>query len=427
MPRISAVIALLLLTSTLAAARGVKEGKLYDVPKLAATSPLTIVPGASVGPIKFNMTKEDVFKALGNPDTIYFGDTRYSLRDKPMAAYYVFRSAGLSILFQWEQMRSISVLSEQYELPGGVRVGMDVSKAEAVLGKGTGISATSQNNPEAAIWYWVYQQGDVPLLKVGYQGGSLLFKVDRVAKHILEMRLYAAHRQYPIDLLIDPEDPITSGDAKSARATDSALLANLGITLDKYALALEKTALFETASGKPIGGLNETHLYFLKHLDRAEFDVQAASFSKNIDSYGRQGPSVAEIVKTIGVPGVITVKREAGATTGSGELYYGRNLVNLFINSKWVSASSFQVMDTLYRYNGLIGVGSTMDEVFAALGKPVRTEQISSSFSNSTGLVLSVDKDHPEYSSIAYWKQGCFFNFKNGIVLNFTRFWLFEE
>jgi hypothetical protein len=246
MPRISAVIALLLLTSTLAAARGVKEGKLYDVPKLAATSPLTIVPGASVGPIKFNMTKEDVFKALGNPDTIYFGDTRYSLRDKPMAAYYVFRSAGLSILFQWEQMRSISVLSEQYELPGGVRVGMDVSKAEAVLGKGTGISATSQNNPEAAIWYWVYQQGDVPLLKVGYQGGSLLFKVDRVAKHILEMRLYAAHRQYPIDLLIDPEDPITSGDAKSARATDSALLANLGITLDKYALALEKTALFET-------------------------------------------------------------------------------------------------------------------------------------------------------------------------------------
>jgi hypothetical protein len=250
MPRSASIWALrgivLAATATLSACMGgiakgkvydIAKDKVYDITREAAKAPVTIEPGTSVGPVWFGMKKDDVVRALGMPDSIFYGDTRFTLRDWPVFAHYVFGKAGLSVFFYLGKIQCISVLSERYEYPGGIRVGIPASRAEEVLGKmpvRSGLRGVSR--------YVVVYSGTVEYRIADYRGPDrfepIVLKVNEATGMITELRIYSHNPPggiggFPV---FDQEEPLGEQEAKALRAKHMLVHRDSGIPLDRYAL-----------------------------------------------------------------------------------------------------------------------------------------------------------------------------------------------
>lgn len=404
--------------ATTVSALGVREGKLYDAPRTEAAEPIPIVPGESVGPVAFDMTKEQVFKLLGNPDTVYYGDTRFSLRDKPMAAYYVFRSAGLSILFQWEQMAGIWILSEQYELPGGIRVGMDVARAEEVLGPLPDDLPMSMGTEEKVIAHPVWRYGGSGYRIAMYEDRHLWLKVDVETSRVLEMKITPASVALA-PVTEDLGEPVSEQDARSIRTEDAQSLSGTGIALDRYALVVYSMAIQPAGDTFPSGTVYRFHQYSLKNATQAEIAAQEASFIQAVDSFRGEGPSLRDLVSRFGMPLLLQVSRDAGDV--AVQACYGNTFVPLV--DLRLSMLSFGPEAT-YRYQGRIGIGSTMDEVFAELGGPIATIASDEPMPEDRNRILvSSEQGGVTTASISYLMEGFFFSFEQGRVRGFSRYW----
>jgi|GEM_PF-275397 len=101
----------------------------------------TIVPGIGVGDYSFGMSKDDVLKKLGEPETIQFGEDevirrgekKYNLNDLPRE--YILSFSDVSFWFENDSVQVISVHSPLYKLGNGLGVGDSEQKIKQVFGE----------------------------------------------------------------------------------------------------------------------------------------------------------------------------------------------------------------------------------------------------------------------------------------------------
>lgn len=352
---------------------GVAKGKLNEIRRGAATSPVTIVPGEQVGLVRLrNGTLKELREVLGTPDRIFLGDTRFSPEDTPAAAHYVFGKAGLSVCFALGRLRSVSVLSEIYEYPGGIRVGMNVARAEAVLGPMPVRTRWAGADFRRESWYEVLFSGETRYRLADY--GSVAVRVNEITGTIAELRLAAPElddglRAVPPASLVEP---FSEKAGAGLRIVHGRMLEGTGIELDRYALVPVEWAPRPTeATGGAAEGRRVEYHYVLKSLASYTDAAEAAGpFLAAIDTLGLTAPSLSELVARFGPPSSFVV--EAG-TQGYrvGSLCYGDLLLSMNEARPFLSSVTFN--DRTYLYSRNVGVGSTLEELYGVLGKPRRT------------------------------------------------------
>jgi len=79
--------------------------------------------------------REDVFRLLGDPDVIFYGDTTYTPgSDYTADAYHVYMEVGLSFLIIADKVTEITLLNDNWMASNGLIVGMTVSQMTDILG-----------------------------------------------------------------------------------------------------------------------------------------------------------------------------------------------------------------------------------------------------------------------------------------------------
>ncbi len=415
---IIAIVGMLLLgsvTAPRAHAWGAAEGKLYDIKRAAAAAPVAIVPGVSVGPVAFHMTRDELLKVLGTPDAIYYGDARFSLRDSPTVANYVFSRAGLSILFQWDRITSINVLSELYEYPGGVRVGMNVARAEAVLGKmrEEGSVGTAHGEIEG---HMVYFAGRTTYRLADYPGKSLTIKVNVDTGLIMELRNRASRNV--VAQVLDVEEQVSGADSKLFRAGDARRFSGTGIKPELY-VYVSYSSRFRTADNVDLYRTQPPvwRSYVLRSSTESQAEAQAASFVDALDSLGTVAPTIKAVVSQFGPPTVVELVGQNRLGDDSiGYISYGSLVIETSPSRQTLTRVQ---VGGRYRYKGKLGFGSTMEEVYAELGRPVQTAP--------EGLA-GVGPDRVLFTTrygghILYQDVGLEFTFSRDKVVLLTRVW----
>jgi hypothetical protein len=256
---------------------GIAKGKVYDIAKdkvfditrEAARVPVTIEPGCSVGPVGLDMTKDDVVRALGMPDSIFYGDTRFTLRDSPVFAHYVFGKAGLSVFFELGKIYRISVLSELYEYPGGIRVGIPASRAEEVLGK----MPIIRNFRGVSVYVVVYSgtaEYRLADFRFGDNHNPIALKVNEATGMITELRLFRDEGVSGPIPFEHPhqEEPLGEKEAKALRSNHMRVHRDSGIPLDRYALMRVRWTLRAVDNTVLKGYPRVDYWYALKQAER---------------------------------------------------------------------------------------------------------------------------------------------------------------
>lgn len=295
---------------------GVAKDRLRDIRRGASTSPVVIVPGEQVGPVRLrDGTLQEVVAALGAPDQVFLGDRRFSADDTPAAAHYVFGKAGLSVCFVLGRLRSVSVLSEIYEYPGypgGIRVGMNVARTEAILGPMPVSTRRAGADFHLERWYDVVYSGATPYRIADY--GGVAVRVNELTGTIAELRLAApgpgtGSRALPSACLVEPFSEKAGADL---RVVHGRMLDGTGIALDRYVLVpVEQAPRTVGSSGSPADGRRVAYHYVLASLSAyAEAAESAGAFLAAIDTLGLTAPSLPELVARFGPPSSFVV--EAG-------------------------------------------------------------------------------------------------------------------
>ena len=91
-----------------------------------------IVPGIRVGDYTFNMSKDDILESLGKPNSIFYGDEKYTLDNLPSHCYMSF--GDISFRIHNNSVKEITVGSPSYKLPNGLRVGDSEQKIKKAFG-----------------------------------------------------------------------------------------------------------------------------------------------------------------------------------------------------------------------------------------------------------------------------------------------------
>ncbi len=419
--------AVLVLTILAAAASslhawGVRENRVYPVPK-TASAPVIIVPGSNVGPVTLDMTKDQVVRTLGRPDAIFYGDTAYSLRDAPLAAYYVFGKAGLSVFLQSGKVRSISVLSEQYQFPGAIRVGMNVTQTEKALGKMPENDYTEirAGHPETVRRdHEVFITAGTTYRLAFYPDKGLTLKVNVDTGRIMEMRVSAPGMPESIGPIPNIEAQIAEKNAAASRFNDERKARDIAIALDRYAL-LDYGWDIRTPENKSTdeGSQPERHFYLLRNASDDQGKARAAAFLASLDSFDSKAPSVRDVVTRFGLPTSFELLVDPQGVRTLDMLWYGTQFIG--VNGIYDTLEQVPLYGA-YRYKGKIGAGSTEQEVVALLGKaPADGLQMllkaGWSFATSDGR-------SPKPTLVYYPEPGCMLWFVDGKVTTFTRVWL---
>jgi len=407
---------------------GIAKGKLHDIARGAAASAEAIVPGLQVGPVRLrDGTLAGVLDTLGTPDQVFLGDTRFSLEDSPSAAHYVFGKAGLSVCFVLGRLHGVSVLSELYEYPGGIRVGMNVARAEAILGP----MPAGQRRVDAAASresrHEVLFSGATPYRLADY--GSLAVEINELTGTIVELRLAAlpqgdGERALPSDYLVEP---FGEREGAALRIVHGRMLDGTGIALDGYALVpVDRAIVTEGAAAGAAEGRRVEYHYVLKRLAAyAEAAGAAGAFLAAIDTMGLTAPSLSELVARFGPPSSLVV--EAG-TQGYrvDSISYGDLLLRMDGARPFLSSATFTDRSYLYARN--IGVGATSQELWGMLGNPRRTApETAATLAAAPDRTLLIppnpDGQSSQPSRIRYADKGLEFTLRDNRVVSVTRTW----
>ncbi|HUU17046.1 MAG TPA: S8 family serine peptidase [Sedimentisphaerales bacterium] len=103
----------------------------------------TIVPGVGIGDYTLDMSKDDVLKELGEPESIQLGEDdvdvvrrgeeRYSLKNLPRE--HILSFGNISFWFSDDSLEAISVRSPLYKLSNGLGVGDSEQKIKQAFGE----------------------------------------------------------------------------------------------------------------------------------------------------------------------------------------------------------------------------------------------------------------------------------------------------
>jgi beta-lactamase regulating signal transducer with metallopeptidase domain len=91
-----------------------------------------IVPGLRVGEYTFDMSKDDVLESLGEPETIFYGEERYTLDNLPGTYYMCFDDISFRIVD--DSVKEIGVHSRLYKFTDGLGVGDSEQKIKQAFG-----------------------------------------------------------------------------------------------------------------------------------------------------------------------------------------------------------------------------------------------------------------------------------------------------
>jgi hypothetical protein len=89
----------------------------------------TIVPGEGVGDYTFGMSKDDVLKSLGKPNSIFYEQEKYTLHNLPRK-YYMCFEGGISFLIVDGSVKGIGVQGPFYKFTNGL--GVDDSEQDII-------------------------------------------------------------------------------------------------------------------------------------------------------------------------------------------------------------------------------------------------------------------------------------------------------
>ncbi|MBL7187326.1 MAG: S8 family serine peptidase [Phycisphaerae bacterium] len=92
----------------------------------------TIVPGVGIGDYTLDMSKDDVLKKLGEPQTIFLGGKRYTLDNLPKRYFMSFD--GITFTMAGDDVTGISVYSPSYKFANGLTVGDSEDKIKQAFG-----------------------------------------------------------------------------------------------------------------------------------------------------------------------------------------------------------------------------------------------------------------------------------------------------
>jgi outer membrane protein assembly factor BamB len=243
---------------------------------------------------------------------------------------------------------------------------------------------------------------------------------------ITELRLAAPPptdgvQALPSACLVEPFD---EGEGKKLRLAHGSMLSDCGISLDTYALVPVQWA--EGIGEAPRGGgeprFTEYH-YVLKSLASYMEGAKAAgSFLAAIDVMGLTAPSLSELVAEFGQPTSFVVDGD-GRDFLIDSLRYGDLVLQMDDARAFLSSVTFH--DRSYLYARKIGVGSASGEVYAELGKPLRTEveapAVSRTVPDRTLLIWPVPGETT--SKIRYADKGIEVSLRDDKVESVTRVW----
>jgi hypothetical protein len=113
-----------------------------DPPAKKELLALEVIPGVGLGPVKFGMSKEEVFKLLGKPDMEEAGSLQYSSRGY---ACSISPSRGLLLVsFFSQQECAFKVRDFAGKTKEGIGIGSSLKDLEKAFGKPTAVEHTDQ-------------------------------------------------------------------------------------------------------------------------------------------------------------------------------------------------------------------------------------------------------------------------------------------
>jgi hypothetical protein len=370
-------VVMVLASVSVAAGAGGSGETVVDAPRVAvAPAGWEIVPGERIGPYRIGMAMEKVIAELGEPDWTF------AAGDESGLTYNVYRDVGISFHAREGAVVGLTSLSPRHGIAGGPAVGMELDAALARWEKTLGRELEYYINPESG-YCWIPEFGI--LLEPDADG--VIREVN-----IEPRRLLAAAEEPPVPSLPVPQVSREVRDAHQER------LAGTGVTLDDYDLV----------SVRPV----EADLGYEYSLsDAARRRAPGRLSATGVLELWRSMPAIATVVVQYGLPPTVTIADARGARHlnlyyDSAHLYAGHSSADL------LEIRLRRGLGDEVRYRG-VGVGSTLDEVTAAFGKPVRTVRGDIEYEDR---VLYLDQDR---GYIAYRSEGVrfFLNEEEGGVI----------
>ena len=417
---IAAVLFALAAAAAPLTALGVREGRIYAVPTSASAEPERIVPGSHVGPVILSLAKEQVIQTLGKPSMIYFGDTRYTLRDNPYLAYYVFPKAGLCILFQWHSIAAVEILSEHYEFGKGVRVGMNGTTLESIMGP---LETGQQKQSDGTIdrFYGTFSSRGGEYRLTGYNAaGQIYVKVNTLLNRVSEIIVFGTNVTWWGRGEFWTDDPVASADGAAVRRSLAKGMGSSTPPLDRYAFTTYEQKILRVADNYPLGPARTARTFTLKDTTEADITARMARFDEAFAGYGAAWPTAPSIIAAVGLPLAFDADYLFEPDVTISVMYYGDS--TLIFGSDGKLNEVFLSDRSKYRTTEGIGIGSTQEAVFAAYGAPLKTiDEDPLAYENDRVLYLYGDRRGAGY--IYYNRPGLRFYFYNGAVSAFAREW----
>jgi hypothetical protein len=199
--------------------------------------------------------------------------------------------------------------------------------------------------------------------------------------------------------------PQTSGVPEGPRgrlqASDALVLAGSSVTLGAF-----------TFQPRADGEL-ATREYARNGVSSSETEREEQALAGAIDSLHARMPSLKAIVKEFGPPARVLVSDDVGTRSYSAS--YGRVQLYFIDSLDRLQEIRLQSAAPAYRLAQNIGVGSSLEEVFAALGQPLaRSADTRIDFADR--VLYTVNRGGTTEQSISYAAEGVRFFLNDGIV-----------
>jgi len=154
-----------------------------DAPEQQEHSKNTIVPGLRVGDYTLGMSKDEVLRKLGEPDSIRFGGQRYTLNDLPdnLPRRYIMSFSDFSFAIDDDTITGITVRSPLYKFTNGLGVGDSEQEIKRAFG----------NNFQLEEYGWKNL--------LNYEDKGIQFEINNKDKTVIEIDVYQAERNQQSD------------------------------------------------------------------------------------------------------------------------------------------------------------------------------------------------------------------------------------
>jgi hypothetical protein len=331
------LVVLIMLTTFVVYSNG-QNSRIIDSPRENnITAVMEIVPGERIGPYTIGMSATEVQGALGEPDTIW----KPSARDD--FAYWIYRNESLSFHVRNQKVAGMTSLSPRHAIADGPQVGMHWETAMDQWKQALGREIIGSMSVGASKTFYFISEFNLLLemdaagiiREIGLEGAIAASKETEESK-------------VGIDLDIDYE---------SLKTIHANRIAETALDLSEY-------QLFDTRAYDDPSNIWSRYRLTPKNKTTTESEMVSAA-----KSFWHAMPTIDEIIRDYGLPPEIVMAKQNGYVFLN--FFYNNVFLYFGPDSKKVLEVRFRKEST-YKING-VGCGSTLEDVFAVYGDPIRT------------------------------------------------------